>query len=117
MRMDPGPGERAGGGSGSRRERRERRRGRRKGEERRVVLRLLFLGDGDEGALASSPISRKCHVGSKSASAVLYKQLNINTIVINSLPVFIKTLTSAAQCFACPTFASGRYNADGKPHG
>ena len=38
-------------------ERRERRRGRRKRDERRAVLRLLSLGEGDEGALASfSPI-------------------------------------------------------------
>ena len=28
--------------------------GRRDGEERRVILRLLFLGEGDGGALASS---------------------------------------------------------------
>ena len=62
-------------GSGSRRERGERRRGRRKGEERRAVLCLLFLREGDERALASSPISRKCHVGSKSASAVLTVQI------------------------------------------
>jgi len=29
------------------------------------------------------------------------------------LPIFIKTLTSAAHCFACQTFALGRHNADG----
>ena len=48
--MDPDPGERAGGGRERRRERGERRRGRREGEGRRAVLRLLFLGEGDEGA-------------------------------------------------------------------
>jgi len=37
--MDPDPRKRAGGGEG---------------ERRREVLRLLFLGEGDEGALASS---------------------------------------------------------------
>ena len=36
----------------------------RKGEEGRVVLRLLFL-EGDEGALAfSSPVFRQCQKGS-----------------------------------------------------
>ena len=30
-----------------------------------------------------------------------YKQLNIDMILINSLSIFIKTLTSVAQCFAC----------------
>ena len=80
--MDPDPGGRAGGGRGRRRERRE---------GIRAVLRLLFLGEGDEGALASSsPISRRCHDGS-------YKQLNINMTLINSLPLFIRTLTSAAR--------------------
>ena len=34
-------------------------------------------------------------------------------IIINSLPIFIKALISAAQRFACQTFASGRHNADG----
>ena len=42
-------------GRGSRRERGNQRRGRREGEGCRVVLCLLFLGEGDEGALASSP--------------------------------------------------------------
>ena len=50
--MDPDPGGgRAEGGRGSR----ERQRGRRKGEGRHAVLRLLFLEEGDKGALASAP--------------------------------------------------------------
>ena len=42
-----------------------------------------------------------------------YKQINIKMIIISSLPIFIKTLTSAVLCFACGTFPSGRHNADG----
>merc|ERR1712051_337404 len=74
-----GSGGRAGGGMGSRRERGERRCGRREGEERRAVLRLLFLGEGDEGALASSsPISRRCHDGSGGVAAQTTKHKHHN---------------------------------------
>ena len=46
----------------------------------------------DEGALASSsPISRRRRRDG------LYKQLNINVTIINSLSLFIRTLTSVAQ--------------------
>lgn len=89
--MDPDPVGRAGGVRERRRERGDRRHGRRKGKGHRTVLRLLFLREGDKGTLASSfPISRRCHNG-------LYKQLNINTTIINSLLHFIRILTSAAQ--------------------
>ena len=41
-------------------ERGERRRRRREGEERRALLRLLFLGEGGRGALtSSSPLERR----------------------------------------------------------
>ena len=49
--MDPDPRKRAGGGEG---------------ERRREVLRLLFLGEGDEGALASSSLADDVGPGSMS---------------------------------------------------
>ena len=56
-----------GGEGGERGERGERRGERRQGEERRAILRLLFIGEGDGGALtSSSPISRRCKDGSGS---------------------------------------------------
>ena len=39
--------------------------------------------------------------------------INIQMITINSLPIFIKILTSALQCFAFRTFVLGRHNANG----
>ena len=70
VRMDPGPGGRAGwgrrriGGTEGTATRMSTRR------RRRAVLRLLFLGEGDEGALASSsPVSLGGDVGPESISA------------------------------------------------
>ena len=138
-----------------RRGRRRQRRRQHKGEGRRAVLRLFFLGEGGRGALASSFILRRstngsgsreetqkggggegendgnvdtdnakeedaarsfiffhsdgegdegplassspiCHDGSGS-EYYLYKQLNINMLLINNLSLLIMTLTSAAQ--------------------
>ena len=57
---------------------------------------MSFSSDGeeDEGPLASS--SPICHEGSGS-EYYLYKQLNIKMTIINSRPLFIMILTSAAQ--------------------
>ena len=67
-----------------------------------MVLRLLFLGEEEEGDLASSsPISRGNVMMDPDPDEYLYKQINIKMIIINSLPILIKTLASAAQCFAC----------------
>ena len=82
--MDQDTWGRAGGERGRRREQGERRRKLREGEGRRAVLRLLFLGEGDEEALASSShISRRCQDG-------WYKQINKNMTIINSLLLFIR---------------------------
>ena len=64
------------------------------------------------GLLLSS-LSRRCHVKSGSGSIVQYKQINMKMIIINSLLIFITTLTGAAQCFTCRTFTSGRHNVNG----
>ena len=85
--------------------RRERQQGRCRGEERRAVLCLLFLGEGNEGALiSSSHISRRCNDDPDLDSDQLYKQMNIDMIIINSLRLLFMTLTSAAQCQYNQTF-------------
>ena len=64
-----------------------------------MVLCLLLLGEGDEGVLVpSSPVSLGGGVGPESISACsLCKQLNIKMTIINSLSLFLRTLTSGAQ--------------------
>ena len=63
--IDPDPEGRVGGERGEWEGRTKPRCGQRRGDERHAVHRLLFLGEGDEGALAcSSPVSLGDDVGS-----------------------------------------------------
>ena len=67
-----------------------------RGDDRCAVHRLLFSRrrrQRSPGLAFSSPVSLGDDVGSGFIS--LYKQLNINMIIINSRPLFIRTLTIA----------------------
>ena len=95
--MDPDPGGESRRGSRSRRcweggtgggEQRE-------GAERRAILRLLFLGEGDGGAAASSFPHLSDLTGSNRRSC---RQHKINMSTKNTLHLFVSVLTSAAQC-------------------
>ena len=66
-----------------------------KGEEPLKILRLLFLGKEDGGAAASFlflSLGPDCIDLEQ-----LYKQININMIIINSLRLFVASLTRGAQ--------------------
>ena len=85
----------------------------REGEERRAVLRLLFL-EGDGGATDSSfpylsDLARSL-TGSNQGSC---RQNKVNMLIKNTLRLFVSVLTSAAQCWNNCTFISSRNSADG----
>ena len=61
--------------------------------QRRRTSFVSFLSEKETKEIWPPPllsISSRCYDG-------LYKQLNINMTIIHSLPLFIRTLTSAAQ--------------------
>ena len=73
------------------------------GEEHRTILRLLFLGEGDGGAAASSFPHLSHLIRSNRRSC---RQNKVNMFIKTTLRLFVSVLTSAAQCWTSCTFAS-----------